>query len=223
MGMKLKLMKVSVRVCGSISPNAFAFNSTTWFSSLSFYSACIVSDSEQRNRTDSLEVTATFSSEERASQSSSSNEIANDTDVSDRRTILLTSYYNLLHYLRWPAIFVSLGAIIVCSYVASGIQTPNANSQMTPALLPSNNRYERHREWSGHLLAPKLMGSREVLFVWGSIPADTSHRMDPGDTSILLYDETFDPSNDTAQVYLYETCKILPLSENAEGKHISQS
>ena len=171
--------------------------------SLCALSACVISVSGCNT---SIEVTATGSTEDSASQSSSSSKLEHDTNISDRRTSLLSSYYNLLHYLRWPAALASLGALIGCSYVASKIQPPN---NISPGILPSNNRYERHREWSEHLLASKLIGTREVLFIWGSIPADTSHRMDPTESTLLVYDESFDPSNETAQEYLFQQCKIL--------------
>eukprot|EP00985_Skeletonema_marinoi_P019404 scaffold11118_cov229-Skeletonema_marinoi.AAC.4 len=157
--------------------------------------ACVISVSECNT---SIEVTATVSTQDSASQSSSSSKLEHDTNISDRRTSLLSSYYNLLHYLRWPAALASLGALIGCSYVASKIQPPNV---ISPGILPSNNRYERHREWSEHLLASKLIGSRDVLFTWGSIAADTSHRMDPSESTLLVYDESFDPSNEAAQAF----------------------
>lgn len=157
----------------------------------------------------SIEVTAMFSTEDSSiSQSSSSDgKLENDANISDGRTFLLSSYYNLLHYLRWPVVLAAFGAFIGCSYVASTrIQPQNV---ISPGILPSNNRYERHRQWSEHLLASKMIGSREVLFIWGSIPTDSSHRMDPNESSVLVYDESFDPSNETAQLYLLQQCKML--------------
>lgn len=169
----------------------------------------------------SIEVTAKVSTEDSStSQSSSSGgKLENDANanISDGRTSLLSSYYNLLHHIRWPVVLASLGALIGCSYVASRLQPPNV---ISPGILPSNNRYERHRQWSEHLLASKMIGSREVLFIWGSIPTDTSHRMDPNEPSLLVYDESFDPSTETAQVYLFQQCKML--ARNTKNYHFLQ-
>jgi hypothetical protein len=137
----------------------------------------------------------------------------NDTNVdsSDNRTFILSSYYNLLHFLRWPILLLALAAIIICSFVASGIESPN---QISPPILPSTNRYEKHRLWSEHLLASKLIGSREVLFIWGSTPTDTSRRLDPSQSSALVLDTSFEPSNESVQVYLLEKCNDLKNDKN---------
>ncbi len=139
------------------------------------------------------------------------NDEAKDLEVIDTYTIVLSSYYKILHFFRWPILLLTLAAFIVCSIVASEIQPAY---RINPAILPSSYRYEKHRQWSFKLLAAELLEHREVLFVWGLTPTDTSRRIDPNQSSKLVFDEAFDPSTESAQVYLFEQCETVYHNSN---------
>ncbi len=139
------------------------------------------------------------------------NDEAKDLEVIDTYTTILSSYYKILHFLRWPILLLSLAAFIVCSIVASEMQPAD---RINPAILPSSYRYEKHRQWSFKLLAAELLGRREVFFVWGLTPTDTSRRIEPNQSSKLVLDESFDPSTESAQVNLFEQCETVYHNSN---------
>lgn len=129
---------------------------------------------------------------------------AKDSVTNNKFTIILRGIYKVVHLFRWPLLLVSFAAIVVSSIVA--LQMKSAD-QLSEAILPPTNRYERHRQYSSKLLAYKLLEKREVLFIWGSTPTDTSRRIDPNHSSNLVFDESFDPSTEPAQVFLLEQCE----------------
>ena len=147
----------------------------------------------------------------------------NDEDSSTALHSSLSAHYKLIHSLRWTLLVLSGAAIIVCSFVAGQIEPPD---QINPPILPPSNRYERHRHWSHRLLVFELLVPFETLFIWGLTPADTSHRLDPVESSTLVLNDAFDPSKESVQVYLLEQCdKLLysrsenntPFQGNSEG------
>ena len=82
----------------------------------------------------------------------------------------LSFYYTIIHKLRWLLLLVSIGAIIACSFVVTQLRSPTDDPSL---FLPSNNRYERHRNWSQELLSSALSQRNVVTFIFGAIPADT--------------------------------------------------
>ena len=75
--------------------------------------------------------------------------------------------------------------------------------------LPPENPYEIHRIWHRQLLATTMSKGNVGLvnFIWGLVPFDTGHHLNPDDRSQLVYDSTFQPG--MAQSYLIDMCHTI--------------
>ena len=122
---------------------------------------------------------------------------------------IISSYYTIIHKLRWPLLLASLAAIAACSYVAAQLRSPDVPDQ---PFLPANNRYEIHRTWSKNLLFHSGLGQGGggyVSFVWGLLPVDTGSFSNPDDPSEIVYDPLFNPRDPETQVYMLDVCNRI--------------
>lgn len=80
---------------------------------------------------------------------------------------ILSSYYKVMHTLRWPLLLLSLGAIIGCSFVAATLPPRSKPFQIFKS--STNNRYELHQSWSRSLMSTKmaLQSTGVISFIWG--------------------------------------------------------
>ncbi|KAL7545432.1 hypothetical protein ACHAWF_008778 [Thalassiosira exigua] len=79
-----------------------------------------------------------------------------NSDSGDRKGFchrMLSLHYVVIHKLRYPLLFLSAAAIVICGFVTARLQPPE---NPDPPFLPPNQRYEIHRVWSRELLAAKL-------------------------------------------------------------------
>ena len=117
----------------------------------------------------------------------------------------LSFHYTIIHKLRWLLLLVSMGAIIACSFVVAKLRSPTDD----PSFLPSNNRYERHRNWSQQLLSSALSQRNVATFIFGAIPADTGNYWIPDDHSQPVVDPNFNPRDEATQEYILNFCESI--------------
>jgi len=122
---------------------------------------------------------------------------------------ILTSFYNGLHFIRWPLFVACFAALGVCIYYAMKLQLPNSSD--VRLLDPKRSQYETNFEWRLNLLFDTLnkKGGSQGFVAWGLSPADTGNHNDPNTWSQLKLDNSFDPSSIDAQLYLASFCDNL--------------
>lgn len=92
----------------------------------------------------------------------------------------LTSYYKIVHKLRWGLLLACVaGFIVTCIYAASLTLPTSSDVRL---LDPDSSQFEVNYEWRVNLLSEVLLkqsGSRGYV-IWGVKPADTGHHLNPG-------------------------------------------
>lgn len=120
---------------------------------------------------------------------------------------ILLSFYGFLHKWRWILLVLSLAALAVCSYFATTLSVPVTSSDMQ--ILGEDTQYEQAAQWRNELLSNELLALSGGLasVVWGITPADTGNHLDPWSWSTLELDESFDPTSESAQVFMRDYCE----------------
>jgi len=121
---------------------------------------------------------------------------------------VLLSYYHYLHTFRWYLFVASIISLVVSSWYATKLTLPT-NSDVR--ILSKSIQYEQAYLWRKHLFVEAIgrQGGSPAFVTWGTSPDDTGDYNDPAKWSQLVLDDTFDPSNSRAQVYLRDFCPKL--------------
>ena len=130
---------------------------------------------------------------------------------------ILRSFYRYLYMFRWPLLFICLGSLIWCSIVAIGIELPSDSD--VRLYDETDNQYEQNFVWRKRLLFDVLQkkSGSETYVIWGVQPADTGDLNNPDTWSQLVLDESFNPADTEAQVYLRDFCDGF-FAEDFAGK-----
>lgn len=119
----------------------------------------------------------------------------------------LHAYYNFIHKFRWLVFASSIGATVLCIYLASNLRQPE-NTEVR--LLPASDPLEKHFMWQNFMQSTVLFRSGQgVDYVFGLKAGDTGPQNKPDILTKLLLDETFDPSSKVAQEHLRDFCPKL--------------
>lgn len=104
-------------------------------------------------------------------------DVENDTEDVEKielnliRRILL-AYYRALHFLRWPLFILSIAAIALTAYFASGLELPTSSDVR---MLDDSIQFEKNYLWRQNLLSEVLekAGGSQAYLIWGVKAADT--------------------------------------------------
>jgi hypothetical protein len=93
---------------------------------------------------------------------------------------VLTSYYNLVHKIRWGLLLVCVAGFIVTAIYASSLTLPTSSD--VRLLDADSSQFEVNYEWRVNLLSEVLLkqGGSSGYVIWGVVPADTGNHLNPG-------------------------------------------
>jgi len=97
---------------------------------------------------------------------------------------ILMAYYKVVHSLRWGLLLACVAGFIVSAIFAGSLNLPTSSD--VRLLDADASQFEVSYEWRVNLLSEVLMkerGSRGYV-IWGVLPADTGHRLNPGTLSL---------------------------------------
>jgi hypothetical protein len=121
---------------------------------------------------------------------------------------ILTAFYNLIHATRYVLVVGCLAAVVVSAIYAAKLELPRSADVR---LLRPNNEFEMNYEWRKNLLFDQLVeeAGSSTFVMWGATPADTGTHSNPESFTQLVLDESFEPSNWEAQLYLRDFCEKM--------------
>lgn len=93
---------------------------------------------------------------------------------------VLTSYYNVVHKIRWGLLLICVAGFIVTAIYASSLTLPTSSD--VRLLDADSSQFEVNYEWRVNLLSEVLLkqGGSSGYVIWGVVPADTGNHLNPG-------------------------------------------
>lgn len=130
-------------------------------------------------------------------------EIETDSNLIRR---IFTRYYKVLHLLRWPLLVLSGLALVLTAIRASLLGLPTSSD--VRLYNEDDNQYEQNFVWRKNLLYDVLdkKGGSTAYVLWGVKAADNGDLNNPDKWSSLVLDDSFEPSQPDAQVFLRDFC-----------------
>ena len=91
---------------------------------------------------------------------------------------ILTSFYNVLHKVRWVLLVICVGALAVATIFALRLELPQSSDVR---LLSNSNQFERSFEWRKELMSSAVDATEgsDAIVIWGVKPADTGNHNNP--------------------------------------------
>jgi hypothetical protein len=129
---------------------------------------------------------------------------------------ILNTFYDGIHKMRFFLVAACLGAFIISVIFAAKMDLPTSSDVR---LLRSNNQFEMNYEWRLNILFEQLVkaSGSTTLVIWGVKAADTGDHNNPESFTQLVLDDSFEPSNQEAQVYLRDFCGKMFENDWAES------
>jgi hypothetical protein len=131
-----------------------------------------------------------------------------DEDQSSLIRRILSAYYCLLHFLRYPLLLIFAATFAISTYYALQLSLPNTSD--VRLLSPDTDleqQFQARLQLFGNELLQEIGGGVNV--VWGITPSDTGSSNNPDKSSVLVLDESFDPTPASNQLHLLNFCEDL--------------
>ena len=126
---------------------------------------------------------------------------------------ILSGYYEIIHKFRWFVLAAAIAATAFCIYYSFQIAQPELADVR---LLPGADPFEKHFSWRSSMLSAALFSAgAKIEIAFGVKAGDTGPQNKPDILSILLLDDTFNPSTEKAQLYFKGYCDRLYETEFA--------